>query len=306
MTHATSIQLGAAMYPHMIGEVELTVISDGTFGIPPAFLASGESDEPVRAWLRAQSMPEDVVTSPLNVWLVRVPGGAGGERVMLIDTGAGALDTFGTGVGRLFGHLDRAGIDPLAITDLAMTHLHTDHIGGALMAAERGLFSESLRVHVARVELEFWGGDTTAMFATHRVGPEIGTGLTGAARTFIEAYGSRIAPFDDGAEIAPGVTAHLTPGHTPGHAGFRIESGGRSAMILGDAVNLSTFDNPEWEFFFDTEPEAGVRTRRALLGELCEHGELVTATHVSFPALGRVTTAPGGERFRFNPITWAH
>lgn len=290
-THST-YNLGA-------GASEITVLSDGTFAIPPGALSANLGEEPAKAWLSGRMLPVDEVTNPLNVAVVRL-----GERVVLIDSGLGDIDAFGPTAGKLFDRLSAAGIEPGAITDLALTHLHGDHFGGALAMHERGLLRADLRVHVSRVELDFWSGDTTAAFRDYRPGVEMGAGMTEMARGFLSVFGDRIEAFEDGAEVIPGLRATLTPGHTPGHAIYRLESGGERFIFIGDAVNAAQFENPGWHFFFDTDPERAVASRRGLLDELARDGTLIAATHVPFPALGRVSV--DGEAYRFNPIVWQH
>lgn len=307
MTVASTAEIGPASYPLGVGRAQLTVVSDGVFGLPAPMLASNEDPGTVERWLGSKGLPHDTVTSPVNVWLIRLPEASGQPgRVVMVDSGVGASESFGEHAGLLFDRLARSGFDVASVTDLVLTHLHSDHIGGALLGAERGLFSSSLRVHVSEDELAFWSGDTSVAFERAPCGPEIGAGMTETARVFLEVFGTSIRPFRDGEALAPGLTAWATPGHTPGHAGVRLESDGESAVILGDAVNLSTFERVEWEFFFDVEPRRAVETRRAILRDVCDRGELISATHVSFPALGRVTPGAAGSGYRFNPITWAH
>jgi hypothetical protein len=64
------------------------------------------------------------------------------------------------------------------------------------------------------------------------------------------------------------------------------------------------FDCPHWHNGFDTEPEETVRVRVGLLRELTATGQPLVATHVSFPAAGRVAVA--GDVFRWVPAYWAH
>ncbi len=60
----------------------------------------------------------------------------------------------------------------------------------------------------------------------------------------MEQYGRQIRTFETGAEVAPGVTAQLTGGHTPGTCIVRVASGGERLAFVGDAIFRVGFDQP--------------------------------------------------------------
>ncbi|MEM9082259.1 MAG: MBL fold metallo-hydrolase [Planctomycetota bacterium] len=298
-----AVQAALSVYRHKLGSgdgsSEIITISDGTFEIPPQALAINQSESDITAYLASRGLSTEVVTNPLNVVLVRT-----GDRLVLIDSGLGAVDAFGPTAGKLFDRLASAGLDVSQITDLALTHLHPDHAAGAVQAQEKGLLSDSVRMHVSQAELDFWSGDTTGAFSDHPSGAGTGEFMTDCARGFISTFDGKVNAFGDSDTIVAGITAKLTPGHTPGHAAFAIENGGARFMFLGDALNASHFANPGWHFFYDIDHPLAETTRRALLEEIADSGTLISAAHMSFPALG--TVSKDGGAYRFNPITWAY
>jgi glyoxylase-like metal-dependent hydrolase (beta-lactamase superfamily II) len=42
------------------------------------------------------------------------------------------------------------------VTDVVLTHMHMDHVGGLLADGLRGRLRPDLRVHLAAAEAEFW------------------------------------------------------------------------------------------------------------------------------------------------------
>jgi len=52
---------------------------------------------------------------------------------------------------------------------------------------------------------------------------------------------------NDGDGIVPGVRALATPGHTPGHQSFLIESDGEKGVVTGDVIHSrAQITEPDW------------------------------------------------------------
>jgi glyoxylase-like metal-dependent hydrolase (beta-lactamase superfamily II) len=102
--------------------------------------------------------------------------------------------------------------------------------------------------------------------------------------------------------VAPGVVAQRTGGHTPGHSIVRVSSGGDRLIFAGDAVFPVAFDHPDWQNGFEHDPEEATRVRVRLLKEAAATGDLLVATHLPFPSVGRV--AAHGETFRWVAGIW--
>ena len=126
--------------------------------------------------------------------------------------------------------------------------------------------------------------------------------LRAAAKRFLKEYGTQLCPFDEQHEVAPGVVVRRTGGHTPGHSVVRVSSGNEGLTFAGDAVFEVGFDQPDWHNGFEHDPEEAARVRVRLLRELAKTGDLLVATHLSFPSLGRV--AVDGDTFRWVPVYW--
>jgi len=104
--------------------------------------------------------------------------------------------------------------------------------------------------------------------------------------------------------VAPGVFAHRTGGHTPGHSVVRLASGGDRLTFAGDAVFQVGFEHPDWHNGFEHDPEEAARVRVGLLRELAANREALVATHLSFPSVCHVAVA--GNAFRWVPATWEY
>ncbi|WP_291737625.1 MBL fold metallo-hydrolase [Leisingera sp. F5] len=209
----------------------------------------------------------------------------------LVDTGAELVlfDT-GLGAGGIAKALTAAGVTPDQINVVVITHMHPDHIGG-LMTDGAPTFANA-RYIMGSAEYNFW----SKMEAGNRVGDLVASNVTPLTEktTFI----------DNGASVAPGVTAMASFGHTPGHMGFMLESGGRQLLLTADLANhyVYSFARPDWAFSFDADAEAASASRRRVLGMLAADKVPMIGYHMPFPAAGFVETR--GEGFRYVPVSY--
>ena len=67
-----------------------------------------------------------------------------------------------------------------------------------------------------------------------------------------------------GKEVAPGIAAIGTPGHTIGHTSFALQSGSGKLLIQSDVTNLAALflRHPDWHFLFDIDAPLAEQTRR--------------------------------------------
>jgi glyoxylase-like metal-dependent hydrolase (beta-lactamase superfamily II) len=290
-------ELVPSRYALRVGKIDVLVISDGVLSLPGAMLAHNADPAVRTAWLEDMFLPPDVLEWALNVVVVR-----SGGRTILIDAGLGAdPDLNLPRAGRLVQRLEAAGVDLASVTDVVLTHMHMDHIGGLLADGVKGRLRSDLRVHLAAAEVEFW---ETPDFSRVSMPPGFPDALRRAAKRFLNEYRSQFRPFEAEYEVAPGVVVRRTGGHTPGHSVVRLASGGDRLMFAGDAVFAVGFDHPEWYNGFEHDPEEAAGVRVGLLRELAATGEALVATHLSFPSVCHVAVA--GDVFRWVPATWEY
>jgi glyoxylase-like metal-dependent hydrolase (beta-lactamase superfamily II) len=287
-------ELVPSRYALRVGGIDVLVISDGVLRLPTATLATNVDPAVLATWLDDNFLPPDVLDWPLNVVVVRR-----GDRTILIDAGIGAEYPDFPRAGHLALRLDAAGIDPASVTDVVLTHMHMDHVGGLLDDGLRGRLRPDLPIHVAAAEAEFW---LSPDFSGTSMPPPVPPVLRSVARRILDEYRSQLRLFETEHEVAPGVVVRRTGGHTPGHSVVSLASGGERLTFLGDAIFPVGFDHPGWHNGFEHDPEEAARVRVRLLREAAASGELLVATHLSFPSIGRVAVA--GDAFRWVPAFW--
>jgi glyoxylase-like metal-dependent hydrolase (beta-lactamase superfamily II) len=287
-------ELVPSRYALRIGDIDVLVVSDGVLLLPGAMLAHNADPAVRAAWLKEMFLPPDAFDWALNAVVVR-----SGDRTILIDAGMGMEFPDLPRSGQLIKRLEAAGIDLASVTDVVLTHMHMDHIGGLLVDGVKKRLRPDLRIHVAAAEVRFWESPD---FSRVSMPPGFPDALRATAKRFAKEYRSQMRTFEEEVEVAPGVVVHRTGGHTPGHSVVRLASGGDRLTFAGDLVFQVGFEHPDWYNGFEHDPEEAARVRVGLLRELAASGGLLVATHMPFPSIGHVAVA--GDAFRWVPAFW--
>jgi glyoxylase-like metal-dependent hydrolase (beta-lactamase superfamily II) len=290
-------ELVPSRYALRVGEIDVLVISDGLLSMRTPDLATNAGAAVRVAWLDDMFLPRDEMVWPLNAAVVR-----SGGRTILIDSGLGEEYPDFARAGRWALRLEAAGIDLASLTDVVLTHMHFDHVGGLLVDGVKDRLRPDLPMHAAAAEAKFWASPdfsrSTSMPAWF---PDA---ARSAANRFLAEYGSQLRLFEKEYEVAPGVIVRRTGGHTVGHSVVRVASGGDRLTFAGDAILPASFDHPDWHNAFEHDPEEAARVRVGLLRELAETGEVLVACHLPFPSVGHVAVA--GDAFRWVPAYWEY
>ena len=118
------------------------------------------------------------------------------------------------------------------------------------------------------------------------------------------ALGNKVTQYEAGKEIAPGITAVASYGHTPGHTSHVIASGASKVYVQADVTNVPFLfaRNPSWVVMFDMDGQAAETTRRKVYDMLAAEKMLIQGFHYPFPALAYIEKT--GSGYREIPVPW--
>ncbi|TCU14841.1 glyoxylase-like metal-dependent hydrolase (beta-lactamase superfamily II) [Rhizobium sullae] len=267
-----------------VGSIEITALLDGYVEMPPE-LFHAESSEAAKL-AAAEFQPVTPRYSPVNAYLVNL-----GERLVLIDTG-GADSQIST-LGRLPEALAAAGVEPGQIDAVLLSHMHPDHIGGAVTASGERVFSNAELI-VPEADFSYWYDDGYLSQA-----PDFAKPFFTLARKGASAYSERLTKISGDAVVFGTIKAVSLPGHTPGHVGYTIESDGEALFIWADAIHHAAyqFKRPDWSAAFDIDATAAAATRKKTLDRAAADRLLVAGMHLPFPGFGHVEREAEGYHF---------
>src|SRR5712671_4486829 len=182
-------ELVPSRYALKVGDIDVLVVSDGVLPLPTAMLAHNVDPAVRAAWLKDMFLPPDAFDWALNVVVVRR-----GSQTILVDAGLGFdPDLHLPRAGQLIKRLEAAGIDLAAVTDVVLTHMHMDHIGGLLVDGVKNLLRPDLRIHLAAAEVRFWEAPD---FSRVSMPPGFPDALRATAKRFVKEYRGQLQTFE--------------------------------------------------------------------------------------------------------------
>lgn len=279
------------VYRMKIGDFNVTALSDGTIPISLHNLLTNVKPGQVTHTLEHDVLKDPVETS-VNAYLIEA-----GSRLILVDTGSGEL--YGPTLGYLPNSLHAAGVRPEQITDVLITHIHTDHSGGLMNY--QALAFPNAAIHIAKREVEFWlNPQNIAKFPTRKK-------LFAEARAKVAPYikAGKVKTFSGDVQLFPGISTLAAYGHTAGHTVYVLESKGQKMQFWGDMMHAASlqFPDPDVTIVFDTDSRMAAATRKKYMVDAAKQGYWVAFDHVAFPGVGHIRTE--GKGYRWIPINYS-
>ena len=264
--------------PFRIGSLDAYALEDGDLVLPNdgKTFGLGRPTSEIGDVLAAAGLPRDEIRLDIQCLLVKAD-----DRVLLFDTGAG--DASWADAGRLFRSLALASVQPGAVSDIFISHAHSDHVGG-LVTKAGALAFPAATIHMSAPEWAALQADTDK-----------------EAVQLVAAIKAKVSAFEPGAQVLPVVKAVATQGHTPGHSAYEIGAGTDKVFYIGDVVHHSiiSLQHPAWSIQYDGDRPAAEAMRQQTLAKLAADHTRVFAVHFPFPGVGRI--AAEGKGFAWLP-----
>ena len=268
-----------------VGDIRVTALTDGRVVFDPRITFP---ETPLEHWEQYYDIFPEYFSKPYFLLNLGVFVMCSGGKNVVADTGFGphgqmlGADT----PADLLNDFERKGIGTDEIDTVFLTHLHGDHVGWNTRPEKltKPTF-ENARYTVHRADWE------------HFTSEEILADFRG------EAVKRSVIPLDDAGvldlmegetELAPGITAIHTPGHTPGHMSLLISSGRERALMIGDVLGSPMHaTDTELTYWPDTDNEQGIKTRNGLLDMAEQENLIVLGSHLSPPGWGTMVRWQG-------------
>ena len=266
-----------------IGKFECTIFRDLMFKYLAKDIFINANEEELNQSLNKYHVTEDNIPSTFIAVLLQQD-----NKKILIDTGVGfsekPVTVRGNSVffkGRLNQLLQQEHIIKDDITDVIITHFHTDNIGG-IFSDDGRLNFPNARFHLHEDEWNYWHS------------PE-SDNQPAQFKYFIEKNITKLKGHNlhlfktDWADLLPGITAVKAGGHTPGQIALIIHSGQEHLLYISDAfLHPLHIERLDWRTNYDLNHEKAKQSRIKLLELAYKDDMLVNAFHFAFPSLGRI------------------
>lgn len=274
----------------MVGDFEVTPLSDGTADLPMVDLLKNDKVKTQAALTKAHLATP--TTTSTNAFLINI-----GSKLVLVDTDSGAL--FGPTLGKLVENLKASGYQPEQVDDILVTHFHPDHVGGLVFNGK--VVFPNATVHADKRDADYWLDEAKMAKA-----PKDFVGFFQGAQVSLTPYikAGKFKPFDHNGEVLPGISSYSSYGHTAGHTSYVIESKGKKLVILGDLIHVGAvqFDNPGVTIGFDSDPAQAFASRTSVFSKIAKEDDLVAAAHLQFPGLGYIRA--NGKSWAWTPANY--
>ncbi len=275
------------------GELELFVISDGTFRLDGGAMFG---TIPKVLWERTNPADErNRILMGLNCLLIRTA-----TENILVDTGLGTaydekfafLYDVDKSQTELLRSLAAAGVQAADISKVILTHLHFDHAGGNCFRAGEGEFKPTFPnalYYINQGELAY----------AKKPDPRSKPSYLPHTWKPLEKQG-QIALVSGDEEVAPGVAILSASGHTPNHQIVTARSGGRTACFLADLVPTPSHLKTHYVMGFDLDPLTAMENKERVLKQAQSENWLLIFEHSSDIKAGYLT-----ENLKIEPVELA-
>jgi len=279
-------------YSYKVGDIEVISIYDGIWQKAHADgFAVGKSIPDMKSALSEVGHTEDFVPIEFAFTAVKTGG-----KTILIDAGTGGQLAPTAGLAAK-GGFDAAGIKSEDVDAVLVSHLHPDHIFGLMEKDTNAQVFPNAEILVGEAEYKYWTDPSILETLPERRKP-----LAKRIQATFPNW-KNVTLFNGDTEVAPGITAIDSFGHSPGHTNFHISSGDEELMLIGDAIIVPALflANLDWQLAFDADKDQATKTRMGIVDRAISDGMTIGGYHFGFPNAGKIEK--DGSSHVFVPAT---
>lgn len=238
---------------------------------------------------------DDVNRIPLSLRSLLIRGEG---KIILIDVGIG--DKWSPKLKEMYAiqpsnsplenALLQKGIHPESVTDVIITHLHFDHVGGATKYDGNRQLIPTLPNAKFYIQKSNWD---------HALNPNEKDRASYLPENFLPLYDAGLVEFVEGErEIIPGIRVFAINGHTIGQQIVKIGEGKHSVLYCGDMVPTSAHLPTAWVMGYDLYPMTTIEEKKYWLPKAAseewilffEHDPHIDSCFISWTDKGAVVT----------------
>ncbi|MSO76378.1 MAG: MBL fold metallo-hydrolase [Alphaproteobacteria bacterium] len=288
---------GSLMPGRKIGDITVRRVEEvGGPSFTPEFLYpdwTPEHLEKHRHWLVPGCYHERTGRFLMGIqsWVVETK-----HHTILIDTGIGNQKSRSRPTWNMLdlpwlARLGEVGVTPEQVDYVLCTHLHVDHVGWNTRL-EDGRWVPTF----PNARYLFPKGDYEHWERENRTSPANDGSFNDSVLPIMAAGKAEL--FGDAHVIADAIQVVASPGHSPGHVCFKVESKGESALIAGDIMHhVMQVYEPDFSTSFCADRDLARVSRKRILAEYAGTPTLVMPCHFPAPYCGRVVS--DGQNYRF-------
>lgn len=253
---------------------------EGTFSVSndKAFKRIDRKDKPFKGALKLS----------INPFLIRDD-----EHIFLFDAGIGDLFGGDTSIDTILGNLEEHGVSDYEVTDIFISHLHFDHIGG-LANRKQGYWKLTFPDANIWVSEEGWQQLRSEIEKQEDIEQEFFYFLDSQNSIhFMKASDSPVSR----------VRAEQIGGHTKHHYALYYENGDDKYVMAGDVIGSKGAINRSYEAKYDIDPKQSMKMREELQENAFNEGYTILAYHETDSPVFRLTDYEEKKGYTIKPVS---
>lgn len=214
-----------------------------------------------------------------------------GNRLILIDTGLGDKQSekffgyyFRSGEATLYSSILKAGFHPSDVTDVILTHLHFDHVGGAVRRADD-------RLVLSFPNAQYWSNSDQWQWANHPNPREKASFLPENILPIQES--GHLKFIEKGQSPFKHISFLHVNGHTEQMLLPLIDMNGKKFLFAADLFPSSVHIPIAWVMAYDVRPLLSMEEKKEVLDQVVEEDITLIFEH---DATWEAATVKRGER----------